>query len=212
MNGRMQSSGFSEFTPFTGASAIWGQSRFLVHVASCVHSPSSSAVAMAGRGAGGVLQLGEPSLIFQFSSVPWLSRVRLFATPWTAACQASLSITNFQSSLKLMPIESVMPSNHLTLCRPLLLLPSIFPSIRVFTNESVPRISWPKDWSVSASASVLPMNAQDWFPLGGTGWLSLQSQGLSRVFSDTTVQKHPFFGAQLSSQSLWDTGSRLQAQ
>ena len=79
-----------------------------------------------------------------FSSVQSLSNVRLFATPWTAACQASLSITNFRSLLELMSIESVIPSNHLILCHPLLLPPSIFPSIRVFSNESVPRIKWPK--------------------------------------------------------------------
>ena len=90
---------------------------------------------------------------FQFSSVQSLSRVRLFATPWTAARQASLSITNSQSLLKLMSIESVMPSNHLILCRPLLLLLSIFPSIRVFSNESALRIRWPKYWSFSFSVS-----------------------------------------------------------
>ena len=118
-------------------------------------------------------------------------------TPWTAASQDSLSITNSQSLLKLMPIESVMPSNHLILCFPLLYLPSIFPSIRVFSNESVLRISG-KNIGVSASASVLPMNIQDLFPLGSTGWISLQSKGLSRVFSNTTVEKHQFFGAQLS--------------
>ena len=101
---------------------------------------------------------------------------------------------------QLMSIESVMPSNHLILCRPHVLLPSIFPSIRVFSNESVIRMRWPKYWS-SVSASVLPMNIQDWFPLGWTGWISLQSKGLSRVFSNKTVQKHQFFSAQLSSQS-----------
>ena len=106
--------------------------------------------------------------------------------------RASLSITNSWSLLTLMSIESVMPSNHLILCRPLLLLPSIFPSIRVISNESVLPIRWPKYWS-SASASVLPMNIQDWFPLGLTGLISLQSKGLSRVFSNTTVQKHQFF-------------------
>ena len=86
-------------------------------------------------------------------SVQWLSHVRLFATPWTAARQASLSITNSQSLLKLMSIVSVMPSNHLTLCRPLLLLPSIFPSIRAFSIESALCIRWPKDWSFSFSIS-----------------------------------------------------------
>ena len=132
-----------------------------------------------------------------YYSVQLLSCVQLFATPWTAACQASLSITNSQSLLKLMSIESVMPSNHLILCHPLLLPPSIFPSIRVFSNESVHCIRWPKYWN-SASSSVLPMNIQDWFPLRWTGWISLQSKGLSRVFSNTTVQKHQFFSPQLS--------------
>ena len=89
----------------------------------------------------------------QFNSLQSLSRVRLFAIPWTAACQASLSITNSQNLLKLMSIESVMPSNHLILCRPLLLLPSIFPSIRVFSNESALHIRWPKYWSYSFSIS-----------------------------------------------------------
>ena len=89
----------------------------------------------------------------QFSSLQSLSRVRLFATPWTAALQASLSITNSQSLPKLMSIESVMPSSHLMLCHPLLLLPSIFPSIRVFSNESVLHIRWPKYWSFSISPS-----------------------------------------------------------
>ena len=90
----------------------------------------------------------------QFSSVQLLSRIRLFVIPWTAACQTSLSITNSQSLLKLMPIESVMPYNHLILCRPLLLLPSIFPSIRVFSNESALRIRWPKYWCLSFSSSL----------------------------------------------------------
>ena len=227
-----------------------------------------------------------------------------FATPWTAAHQASLSTTKCQRLPKPMSIELVMPSNHLILCCPLLLPLSIFPSIRVFSNESVPHIRWPKYWSfsfnihpsnensglisfrmdwldllavqgtlksllqhhsskasillhsaflivqllhphmttgktialnrqtfagkamfllfnmlsrlvraflprspflsssgqsigVSASASVLPMNIKDWFPLGWTGWISSQSMGLSRVFSSTIVQKHQFFGAQI---------------
>ena len=111
-----------------------------------------------------------------------------------------LFITNSQSLLKLVSIESVMSSKHLILCHPLLLLPSIFPSIRVFSNESALLIRWPSI-GISASASVLPMNTQDWSPLGWTGWISLQSKGLSRVFSHTTVQKHQFFGAQLSLQS-----------
>ena len=133
----------------------------------------------------------------QFSSVQSLSCVRLFETPWTAALQASLSITNSWSLLTLMSIELVMPSNHLILCHPLLLPPSVFLSIGVFANESVLHIRWPKYWSFS-STSVLPMNTQDWSPLGWTGWIILQSKGLSRVFSNTTVQNHQFFGAQLS--------------
>ena len=123
-----------------------------------------------------------------FSSVQSLSHVWLFATPWTAARQASLSITNSWSLLKLMSIELVMPSNHLILCFPLLLLPSIFPSIRVFSSESVLRIRWPKYWSFNFSTS--PSNEYLGHPLGCTGWISLQSKGLSRVFSNTTVQKH----------------------
>ena len=135
----------------------------------------------------------------QFSSVQSLSRVRLFVTLWTATRQASLSITNSWSLLKFMSITSVMPSNHLILCRPLLLLLSIFPA-----SGSFP-MSWffasvGHRFGVSASALVLPMNIQDWFPLGWTGWISLQSKRLSRVFSNTTVQKHQFFSAQ---PSLW---------
>ena len=103
-------------------------------------------------------------------------------TLWITACQAFLSFTVSQSLLKLMSIELVMPSHHFNLCHPLLLLPSIFPSIRVFSNESAFRIRWPKCWSLS-SASVLPMNIQGWFPLGLTGLISLQSKRLSRVFS-----------------------------
>ena len=127
----------------------------------------------------------------------YFSHVWLFATPWTAACQASLSITNSRSLFKPMSIESVMPSNHLILCRPFLLLPSVFPSIRVFSMSQF-FISGGQRIGVSASASVLPMYIQDWFPLGWAGWISLQSRELSRVLSNTTVQKHQFFGAQLS--------------
>ena len=121
-----------------------------------------------------------------FSSVQSLSHVRLFATPWTVACQSSLSITNSQCLCKLMSIESVMPSNHLILCRPLLLSPSIFPSIKVFSNESVLCIRWPKYWIFSFSIS--PSNEYSGLiSLGWTGWISLQSMGLSRVFSNTTA-------------------------
>ena len=126
------------------------------------------------------------------------------ATPWTAAHQASLSITNSQSLLTLTSIESVMPSNHLILYHPLLLLPSISPIIGVFSNESVLYIRWPKYWSFSFN-SVLPRNIQDWFPLGWTGWISLESKGLSKVFSNTTVQKHQFFGAQLEKKKNYST-------
>ena len=114
------------------------------------------------------------------------------ATPWITACQASLSITNSRSSLKLMSIELVMPSSHLILCRPLLLPASgSFPMSQLFAwgGQSI---------GVSASAPVLPMNTQDWSPLGWTSWISLQSKGLSRVFSNTTVQKHQFPCTQLS--------------
>ena len=133
----------------------------------------------------------------QFSSVQSLSRVRLFATPWVAAHQASLSITNSRSSLRFTSIKLVMQSSHIKLCHPLLLLPPIPLSIRVFSNESILLIRWPKYWSFSFT-SVLPKNTQDWFPLEWTGWISLQSKGLSRVFSNTTVQKHQFFCTQLS--------------
>ena len=128
--------------------------------------------------------------------VSQFSRVRLFATPWIAAHQASLSITNSRSLLKLMSIKSVMPSNHLILCCPLPLLPPIPPSIRSFPVSQF-FTSGSQSIGVTASASVLPMNTQDWSTLGWTGWNSLQSKGLWRVFSNTTVEKHRFFSAQL---------------
>ena len=138
--------------------------------------------------------------IFCLSSVQSLSRVQLFVTPWTAASQASLSIANSRSLPKPMSIESVMPSNQLILCCPLILLPSIFPSIRVFSNNSAFCIRWPKYWSFSFNIS--PSNdTQGWSPSEWTGWISLPSKGLPRVFSNTTVQNHQFFGAQLSLQS-----------
>ena len=117
-----------------------------------------------------------------FNSVQSLSHVRLFATPWTAACQVSLSITNSRSLLKLMSIESVMPSNHLILCHPLLLLPSIFSSIRVFSNESVLCVRWPKYWSFSFSIS--PFNEYSGLVSSRVDWLiSLKSKGLSPLTS-----------------------------
>ena len=132
--------------------------------------------------------------MYLFSSV---AQFRLFATPWTAACQASLSITNSQSLLKLMSIELVMLPNHLNFCRPLFLPPSIFPSIRVFSNESVLHIRWPKYWSFSFSIS--PSNEYSGLISFRMDWLYLLVvKVLSRVFSNTTVQKHQFFGAQLS--------------
>ena len=135
------------------------------------------------------------SLVVQFSSVQSLSRVWLFVTPWTAQ-QSSLSVINSQSLHKLMSVESVMQSNHLILCRPLLLLPSIFPSIRVFSNESVRRIRWPKycsfNFNISSSNeySGLICLRMDWLDL-------LQSKRFSKVFSNTTVQKYQIFCIQL---------------
>ena len=113
----------------------------------------------------------NPHIRNMFNSVQLLSRVQLFATPWTAARQASLSISNSQSLPKLMSIESVIPSNHLILCYPLLLLPSVFPSIRVFPNESVLRIRWPKYWSFSFSIS--PSNGYSGLISFRLDWLDL---------------------------------------
>ena len=133
----------------------------------------------------------------QFSSVHSLSRVWLSATPWTAAHQASLSITNSWSLLKFMSIESVMPSNHLILCHPLLLLPSIFPRIRVLSNESALHIRWLKYWSFSVSIS--PSNEYSGLISFRIDWLDLLGvQGILKSVLHTTVQKHQFFRAQLS--------------
>ena len=138
---------------------------------------------------------------YMFSSIQSLSCVRLFATPWIPAHQASLSITNSWSLPKPMSIESVMPSNHLILCHPLSSCPQSFPALGSFPISQL--FTWGgQGIGVSASTSVLPMNTQDWPPLGWTGWISLQSKGLSRVFSNTTVQKHQFFGGQLSSLDI----------
>ena len=128
-----------------------------------------------------------------------LSYVRLFATLWIAACQASLSFTIIQSLLKVMSIESMMPSNHLILCHPLLFLPSSLLASGSFLTS---RLFASGGQRIRALASVLPMNIQDWFPLGLAGLISLLSQGLSRVFSSTTVLKHQFFVIQ---PSLWST-------
>ena len=134
----------------------------------------------------------------QLRSVQSLSRVQL-CDPWTAACQASLSITTSWSLLKLMSIESLTPSNHLILCCRLLLLPSIFPNVRVFSNELALRIRWPNCWSFSFSVSP-SSDYSGLISLEWAGCISLQSKGLSRAFSNTTVQKHQFFRAQ---RSLW---------
>ena len=127
-----------------------------------------------------------------------LSHVQLFATPRTAACQASPSITNSQSLLKLMSIELVMPSTISSSVVPYSSCLQSFPALGSFPMSQL-FASGGQSIGVLASTSVLPMNTQDWFPLGRTGWISLQSKGLSRVFSNTTVQKHQFFCAQLSS-------------
>ena len=132
-------------------------------------------------------------------AVPLLSPVQHFLNLWTAASQASVSFTISQSLFKLISVVLMMPSNHLILCHPLLLLSLIFPSIRVFSNKSALHIRW-QSTGVSALASVLPMNIQIWFPLEFTGLISLQSKGLSRLFSSITIQKNLFFSTQLS---LW---------
>ena len=116
----------------------------------------------------------------QFSSVQSLSHVQLFVIPWTAACQASLSITNSWSLLKLMSIESIIPFNHLIFCRLLLLLPSIFPSIRVFSNDSALHIRWPKYWSFSFNISTSSEHP-GLISFRMTGWISLQSKGLKSL-------------------------------
>ena len=131
-------------------------------------------------------------LLFSHSIVSWV-----FATSWTAARQASLSFTIYQSCWNSCPLSQWY---HLVLYCPLLLLLSILPSIRVFSNESV-YLTGDQSIGASASTSVLPINIQDWFSLGWTGSISLQSKKLSRVFSNTTVQKHQFFCAQHSLQS-----------
>ena len=141
----------------------------------------------------------------QFSSVQSLSCVLLFVTPWTTACQASLSITNSQSSPKLMSIKSVMPSSHLILCHPLCLLASIFPSIRVFSNESILRIRWPKYWSFSFSIS--PSNEYSGLISFRMDWLDLLAvQGTFKSLLQHQSLKASILGAQLS---LW-SNSHIQ--
>ena len=138
-------------------------------------------------------------MIYQFSSVQSLSHVWLSATPWIAARQASLSITNSRSSPRLTSIESVMPSSHLILCCPLLLLPPTPPSIRVFSSESTLHMTWPEYWSFSFS--IIPSKEHPGLISFRMDWLDLLAvKVLSTVFSNTTVQKHQFFGTLLSSQ------------
>ena len=140
---------------------------------------------------------GEGNALVQFSSVQSLSRVRLVATPWTAAPQASLSITNCRSLPNPCPLSlwchPTISSSVVPFCSCLQSFPASgsFPMSQFFTSGG-------QNIGISASASVLLMTIQDWFPLGWSGWISLQSKGLSRVFSNTTVQKHQFFGTQLS--------------
>ena len=141
----------------------------------------------------GILLIQHIIMVKIFVVVQALTCVWFFATPWAAACQASLPFTVSLSLLKLMSLESVMPSNHLILCCPLLLLLSIFSNIGV-SSVSPLFASGGQSIRASASSSVLPMNIQDWFPLGLTGLISLQSKRLSRIFSSATVQKHQFLG------------------
>ena len=143
-----------------------------------------------------MLRKGNPLTLF--SSVQSLSCVWLFTTPWTATRQAFLSITNSQSLPKPMFIELMMPSSHLILCHPLLFLPPIFPQHQGLFKWVSFLHQVHQNIRVSASTTVLPMNTQDWSPLGWTGWISLQSKGISRVFSNITIQKHQFFSAHLS--------------
>ena len=143
-----------------------------------------------------------------FSSVQSHRRVRLFETPWTTARQASLSITNSRSLLKLMSIELVIPFNHLILCHTLFSCLQSFPASGSFPMSQF-FASVGQSIGVSAKTSVLTMDIQDWSPLGWTGWISLQSKGLSRVFSNTTVQKRQLFGAQLSLESNSHIHTRL---
>ena len=152
-------------------------------------------IVLAWRSPKGAQRALQRSMNYAFSSVQSLSRVQLFATPWITECHVSL-ITNCQRPPKPMSIKSMMPSNHLILCHPLL-LPSIFPSIRVFSNESVLCIRWPKYWSFCFSIS--PSNGYSGLISFRINCLDLLAvKGLSRVFSNNTVQKHQFFSTQLS--------------
>ena len=169
-------------------------SMFLLQISLCRRTKSKQAEL--GKKNGNMVILWP----WRTAVIQSLSPVQLFVTPWTTMCQASLFFTISWSLLKFMSIELVKLFNYLTLCCPLLLLPSIFPSSGSF------QMSWlftssGKITEASASISVPPMNIQDWFSFRIDCLLSLQSKGLSRVFSNTTTQKHQFFGAQLSSQT-----------
>ena len=142
-------------------------------------------------------------VVFQSLSCVWP-----FKTPWTIACQASLFFTISRSFLKSMFNEFVTPSNHLILCCLILLLPSIFPSIRVFSSDSALHIRCPKYWGFNFSI-IFPRNIQGWFPLGLAGLISFLSKGFSRVFSSTKIWKHQYFGAQPSLWSIFHISTRL---
>ena len=173
--------------PFINSSARYQMTASLLQVCCCLW----------------VVIWGEHCRHFTFEStfniVQSLSYIQLFVTPWTAACQAPLSSTISRHLLKFMFTELVIVSNHPLLCHPLLLSPSISPSIRVFSSESALCIRWPKYWSFSFSIS-LSNEYSVLIPLGLTGLISLLSKGLSRIFSSTTVWKHHFFSVQ---PSLW---------
>ena len=143
-------------------------------------------------------EISNQNSIVQFSSVA--QSCLTLCDSWITARQASLSITNSQSSLRLTSIETVIPSSHLILCCPLLLQPPSLPASKSFPMSQL-FARGGQSTGVSALASVLPKKSQGWSPSEWTGWISLQSKGLSRVFSNTTIQKHQFFSAQLSSQS-----------
>ena len=149
---------------------------------------------------------GELKLRFlNLSFKQWLLFTH-FVTPWTAACQASLSFTISWSLLKFMSLESVMPSNHLVLCQPLPLLPSVFPSIRVFSRDSALHIRWPKYWRFSFTIS-LPKSIQGWFPLRVIGLICLQSKGLLRVFSNSTEQWYTQYKPEIFHRKFLPFGS-----
>ena len=143
----------------------------------------------------------SPRASVHFSSVQSLSHVQLFATPWTAAQQASLAITYPKVYANSCPLSQWCHPTISSFVIPFCSCPQSFPASGSFQMSQLFALS-DQSIGVSASTSVLPMKTQDWSPLGWTGWISLQSKGLSRVFSNTTVQKHQFFGAQLSAVQL----------